>query len=472
MKAITVTPLNLEHDLNRRIILVDFYWTRDKDPRVPLGHASILTALRERGGLDVRSIIAAVNEQGLVPDGITCAILEEAKGFDPVNVDIAFGAYVWGEALLQQVLSQLRASGFKGRIILGGPQISYSGPGLEHIYPDVDAFIRGYAEEALATLTTVVKPYPIPGVHWAGTPDIIAQATVNLEDLPSPWLTGTIPLIDQSFIRWETQRGCPFRCAFCQHREAGARLPRRALGLPRIEAEIDLFCASGVREIAVLDPIFNMAPHAIGVLERFAEQGFKGRLSLQCRAEAVNDEFLTAAAALDVCLEFGLQTIHEQEGRVIKRRNQIDRVEAALAGVRAHNIDHEVSLIFGLPLQTVESFEASVAWCLERKVPVIKAFPLLLLRGTALERDRDMWSFEDSGGAMPMVLQSSSFSLDGWRTMAKISEALRHTEGHHPKSISELKALAATLEPDLFRWIPANMQEAVSRPKKLIQNNC
>ena len=35
--------------MNRRVIVVDFYWTRDKDPRVPRGHASILTALRERG---------------------------------------------------------------------------------------------------------------------------------------------------------------------------------------------------------------------------------------------------------------------------------------------------------------------------------------------------------------------------------------------------------------------------------------
>ncbi len=446
--------------MNRRIILVDFYWTRDKDPRVPLGHASILTALRERGGLDVRSIVVAVNEPHLDAAGITVAILKETEGIPPAEVDVAFGAYVWGEALLQDVLRRLRGSGFRGRLILGGPQISYSGRGLERIYPDVDAFVRGYGEEALATLGTQAKPQPIPGVHWAGTPDALAQAVVNLEALPSPWLTGTIPLTDQPFIRWETQRGCPFRCAFCQHREPGARLRRRALGLPRIEAEIDLFCRSGVREIAVLDPIFNMAPHAVGVLQRFAEHGFAGRLSLQCRAEAVDDAFLDAASALDVCLEFGLQTIHAEEGRVIERRNQIDRVDAALAGVRERGISHEVSLIFGLPLQTVESFEASVAWCLEREVPVIKAFPLLLLRGTALERDRHNWSLGDSGGAMPMVLRSSTFDVDDWREMARLSEALRLTEGRHPKDLRELRELAAAQEPDLLRWIPAGTKEA------------
>lgn len=446
--------------MHRRIILVDFYWTRDKDPRVPLGHASILTTLRERGEVDVRPIVVAVNTPHLDAEGITAAILREARGAPAADVDVAFGAYVWGEALLQDVLRRLRAEGFRGRLILGGPQISYSGPGLEQLYPDVDVFIRGYGEEALAALTRTSRPLSIPGVHWAGTKDACTQAAVDLEALPSPWLTGTIPLAGQSFIRWETQRGCPFRCAFCQHREPGARLRRRNLDLPRIEAEVDLFCEAGVREIAVLDPIFNVAPHAVGVLERFAARGFTGRLSLQCRAEAVDEAFLDAAAALDVCLEFGLQTIHEEEGRAIKRRNHIDRVDATLAAVRARGIAHEVSLIFGLPLQTVASFEASVAWCLEREVPVIKAFPLMLLRGTALERDRDRWRFRDSGGAMPMVLSSSTFDVEGWREMARLSEALRLTQGRHPGALDELKAIAASQDPDLLRWAPARGEEA------------
>lgn len=51
----------------RRVVLVDFYWTRDKDPRVPLGHASLLAALRA-DGVEVRSVVIAVNE------GVPCAI--------------------------------------------------------------------------------------------------------------------------------------------------------------------------------------------------------------------------------------------------------------------------------------------------------------------------------------------------------------------------------------------------------------
>lgn len=444
--------------MTRRIVLVDLYWTRDKDPRVPLGHASLLTVLRQHPTLDVRPIAAAVNGPGADAGCLTDAILAEVGDRAPADVDVAFGAYVWGEALLQEVLRRLRQAGFRGRIVLGGPQIAYSGPGLEALYPGVDAFIRGYGEQALARLATTPDRHPIPGVHWAGTPDVEGQAAVQLEALPSPWLSGTIPLAGQAFIRWETQRGCPFRCAFCQHREPGARLRRRALDLPRIEAEIDLFCAAGVREIAVLDPIFNLAPHALGVLERFAAGGFTGRLSLQCRAEGLDADFLDAAAALDVCLELGLQTIHEAEGRAIDRRNHLGRVDAALAGIRARGIDHEVSLIFGLPLQTRATFEASVAWCLEREVPVIKAFPLMLLRGTPLARDRDRWHLEDSGGPMPMVTRSSTFTHTDWLAMARLSEALRLTEGRHPRDLAALRRLAA--DPDLGRFAPAPAEVA------------
>jgi hypothetical protein len=34
------------------------------------------------------------------------------------------------------------------------------------------------------------------------------------------------------------------------------------------------------------------------------------------------------------------------------------------------------------------------------------------------------------------------------------------TEGRHPNVLRELKLLAATLEPDLLRWTPANKLEA------------
>jgi hypothetical protein len=436
----------------RHVVLVDLFWTRDKDPRVPLGHASLLTALRRNPDLDVRSIVVAVNDPGTTVESVTAWILAEVGDSPPADVDVAIGAYVWNEAFLKVLLPCLRAAGFGGRIVLGGPQISYASEGLESLYPEVDAFVRGYGEESLVLLATQGDRGPIDGVHYAGEPDQRALSRADLEQLPSPWLAGTLKLEQGQFVRWETQRGCPFRCSFCQHREPGARLRRRSLLLSRTMQEIDLFCRSRVGEIAVLDPVFNMGPNAIPVLERFAAGGFTGRLSLQCRAELLSGEFLSAAAALDTCVELGLQTIHDFEAEAISRRNDTQKVDRALADLRRLGVDHEVSLIFGLPGQTVATFIESVRWCLERHVPRIRAFPLLLLRGTALDMRRERWGLVTDGRDMPMVVRSSTFSEAEWSQMARISEALRSTEGKHPQRISELLELGEMLTLQRDRW--------------------
>ncbi len=441
------------HAGSRRIILVDLTWTRDKDPRIPLGHASLLAALRAVPELDVRSVVVPVNTGVLDVDDVATMVMEQTIGASRDQVDIAIGAYVWGEELLRNLLPAVRRRGFSGRIILGGPQISYSGAGLETVYPEADVFVRGYAEAALSALVRTHERHIVRGVHWAGAPDLEEQASVNLEALPSPWLTTDMALDGQRFIRWETQRGCPFRCSFCQHREPGARLHRRSLLADRIDREIDLFCSEGVEEIAVLDPIFNIGPRSTAVLERFVRRGFRGRLSLQCRAELVSDAFLDAAQQLDVTLEFGLQTVHEQESIAVDRKNEITKVDQVLADVRRRGIDHEVSLIFGLPMQTLGSFKESVRWCLERQVPVIKAFPLLLLRGTELDRERDRWGFVEGDGPMPPVIASNSFDGSDWLAMNRISGALSQTEGHHPP-MDQLLKLARDLAHPMARWQP------------------
>jgi hypothetical protein len=74
----------------------------------------------------------------------------------------------------------------------------------------------------------------------------------------------------------------------------------------------------------VLDPTFN-APGAAPqqVLQLLAEGGYTGKLALQCRLEQVQPEFLRAVQELNSAgarcvLEFGLQTIHPAEQRIIQ----------------------------------------------------------------------------------------------------------------------------------------------------------
>lgn len=450
-QSVEARQLNRLTRRRRRVVLVDFPWTRNKDPRISLGHASLLAALTTWTSADVRSVVFPRSDPSFSVAHVVRRIQDEVRGYAPHEVDLAIGVYVWSESAVWQVLAWLRREGFAGRVILGGPQISYSGPGLEIHYPLADVFVRGYGEEALCALVESPLAGDIPGVHFAYRPDFALQAPVELERLPSPHLNGGLEP-GQTFVRWETQRGCPFRCTFCQHREPGLQFIRRDFGRTRVFDEIDLFVGAGVQDIAALDPVFNVNANSVEILNRFVSRHYSGRLSLQCRPELLKPDFLDAAARLNVCVELGLQTIHPEESAAVKRVNDLVKVDDGLTQLRRRGIAHEVSLIFGLPCQTLGSFLRTVQWCLDHRVPVIRAFPLMLLRGTELERDRWRWGLVDDGTDMPMVVESASFSRAEWLVMAQVAEALLMTEDDHPLRVEDLVAIGRQLKPSFGRW--------------------
>jgi radical SAM superfamily enzyme YgiQ (UPF0313 family) len=439
--------------MTRNILLIEFPWGRDKDPRVPLGHASILAMLRAMPEIQCKSFVKPINAPDFQLDDVKKEILSKLSKLGE-NTDIAIGVYVWCEDVIKSILTSLRSNNFGGRIILGGPQISYSESGLESFYPEADIFVRGYGEFALAELLTKSGKISHTGVHFAGDYDLELQTVVDLDLCPSPWLEGVINLENQPFVRWETQRGCQFNCGFCQHKEAGARLPKHKFHFGRIEKEIDLFCKNNVEDIAVLDPIFNSGKQAVEILKQFHKREFKGRLSLQCRAEMITDEFIHYASMLNVRLEFGLQTIHQTEGAAVNRKNNMKKVQENIIKVRDAGIGHEVSVIYGLPEQTLTSFIKTIEWCLFMKIPVIKAFPLMLLRGTHTEKNKQNWSLVESEDSMPVVIKSDTFSHEDWLKMSKISQSLKDTENNHPSLLEDLLYLSDESKIQFDRFQP------------------
>lgn len=403
--------------MSARLILVSLDWLRPKDPRTTLGHASLLARL-VAAGIDALSITRPVN----VPHFDRAELLGAILAGTDANSDVAIGAYVWNEDVVQWLLPALRGAGFSGRIILGGPQITYAPAGVLDLYPDADVIIRGYGEDALVAVMRAREPAILEGVTWRGQRDSGLPATVNLAGLPSPILSGTLPV--QAFMRWETQRGCIYSCSFCQHRESGSRLRQRVMLDERVMDEIDALVAGGAQDIAVLDPIFHTNTAALEILGRFSQRGYTGRLSLQSRFESVDDAFLDACAGLNVRLEFGLQTTERSEMAAVQRINDLRKVEAVIEKLHTREIPFEVTLIYGLPTQTLASFERSVRWCQDRGVEVLKAFPLMLLRGTGLDRDRARWELIESDDAIPVVVQSSTFSREEWAQMHTIAEGL------------------------------------------------
>lgn len=425
--------------MKRRLLLASLDWIRKKDPPLSLGHASIVANFKKHQS-PITHQAWSVNIPDFDPNQVVNFAMQNADD----TTDFALGAFVWNEVYTQEIVNQLKTNKFPGRIILGGPQISYVKPSnstkIESYYPQADIFIRGYAEQALINLMQSETSMPIiPGVHFAGQPDLGVSASIDLEHLPSPFLSGIIK--PQKFIRWETQRGCPFRCSFCQHRESDISMTRREFSVKRVFKEAEWITNNPiVTDIAVLDPTFNSGPHYIAILEALIAGKYRGKLALQCRPEMVKTEFLDAVEKLNqtanVVLEFGLQTIHKTEWQIIQRPTNLKKVTEVLTETKKRNISVEVSLIFGLPQQTLSSFKQSIAYCKDLGVPTIHAFPLMLLRGTPLYEQKQKLKLVESTESVSTlidrqqqgishVISSPSFDYSDWRNMVELSELLQ-----------------------------------------------
>ncbi|MEL6625138.1 MAG: B12-binding domain-containing radical SAM protein [Bacteroidota bacterium] len=410
----------------KKLLILSFDLIRPGESAMPLAMGSILSYLKMDAGhnvtftVDHHSVNMLAFEQSPSIDELTPLLLDmNLHEFD----FIALSAYIWNEYLTRKLMQMIREkTGFHGAFILGGYQISYTAS-PEREYPEASYFIQGYAEESLLSILK-------------GT---VQDRRINIplafEQIPSPYLNGIIPIAyGQERVRLETKRGCPYRCSFCAHRDLTHHKVYHQ-HLDKVFQEIALFQERGVRKINVLDPIFNAGREYPEIMAEMLRIKLKALVSFQARFETITGtrgvQFLDACSELNVELEFGLQTAIREESELIDRKNQPQKIQAVMHQLNERKIPYEVSLIYGLPGQTLDSFRRSIDFVRENGCQRVVAFPLMLLKGTKLYTEKDKYGFQEGSSGefhIPVVTSSHSFSRSDWEEMGKIAAELGEGE--------------------------------------------
>lgn len=400
----------------RKIALLSMDYIRPKDPSIPLGIASIMANLK-KNNIQFEKLLYNVKDNIEVGQIIDDIMKVKAT-------DIMIGAYVWNENYVQQIIKKI--SPYK-RIVIGGPQVSYVGINeLEKYYPEANVFIRGHAEQAVVEYAK--KNDKFYGIHTANNKDYNYQASVDIKKLPSP-LTSNI-MNPKDFVRWETQRGCSYACSFCQHRDASNSGVSK-LNQNRINEEIEWLKENKINDIAILDPTFNAdtlhSSHILSILPN-------AKVSLQVRPEKLNKTFLDAVtkSKADITLELGVQTLNPNELGLIDRikgannEKVIEKVKSKLLLAESYGVKTMISLMYGLPEQTVDSFSKTLDWCKTNTNANVVSYPLMLLRGTPLYYKKkelglqekvvhiDMSNQNRISHNIPHVIKTPTMSEDDW----------------------------------------------------------
>jgi radical SAM superfamily enzyme YgiQ (UPF0313 family) len=407
-------------EMIKKALLVTFDFTQRGKTGTGLAAACLISACRHHHDYGNKFTIShlpivmpAKNEKKLSAENIMTHI---HKVIRLEQLDrLVLSCYIWSSKFIEPIIKLCKANGFKGKVILGGYQIHADT--CRALYPSGDYYILGYAEKSL----------PEAILDDTAITHRIIDTPVDLQSLPSPYLDGTLPITNGiEMIHWESRRGCAFKCNFCAHRDLIHKRVK-LFGIEKVKSELDLFKLKNVKKINVLDPIFNLEDNHLSIMEYAIKIELKSLLSFQVRFENIKEDFLKLCAQLNVHLEFGLQTTHKDESIIIERGNNMRRVDKTITLLHKYKQSFEVSLIYGLPGQTLESFKSSIDYLNKRNVKVIKAFPLMLLEGTKLAKDKGKFNIiEDiiDESNIPHVVACYSFSNDEWKKMHQYANKL------------------------------------------------
>lgn len=301
---------------------------------------------------------------------------------------IGFSVYVWNRNLSLEIARRLKVERPDRLVVFGGPQVPDRAEVFLREHPWVDLVCHGEGETIFAQVLehfperdwTGIQAlsYLSPSGRFVHQPRI--SRLVDLAKIPSPFLSGVFePLMRDSQAGqwlglWETNRGCPFSCAFC---EWGAESLNRIVpfDMDRLQKEMEWFADHRIEFIFCCDANFGLLPRDVDIARAVArvkqERGYPHAFSIQGAKLAADRVFeihkVLAESGMSKGALVALQSVNPPTLQAIGRANipleTFDQLQGRLgqAGIQTFT-----DVIIGLPEETYDSFMEGVAQIIEK----------------------------------------------------------------------------------------------------------
>lgn len=318
---------------------------------------------------------------------------------------VGFSCYSWNLAASAEVSAGLRARAPELPIVWGGVSFNQLLARDDWFtwWDRVDAVAIGYAEltfeglvrRFLETGARTLFDEPLPGFVRASTRALDggpAPVPAELDSLASPYRTGLAAEVPRPFI--EMARGCHLHCTFCSDaRESrGGFWARGVDGIAEdIAAVVEWPAAewvdAGASTANVTDQAFRDACDAI----RRGDPAQRLTYSFQLYPSLVRPEHREYVDGIRIGKYLvGIQSTTPATFAPIRRGGKLEHLERAARILRGTGPVY-VSVILGLPAETLESFTTMFDRLTEIEDVVVSVHRLLVLPGTPLHTRHELF---------------------------------------------------------------------------------
>lgn len=364
-----------------------------------------------------------------------------------------FSNYMWTREANLKISAELKAYDPKTLIVHGGPDTpSYAGACEAYLkkYPMVDVAVHSEGEQTITDLLSELHQ-PVSGLesvagigfmHQGQFLNTASRDRAHEPNLyPSPYLNGNFETLPWQFwnaITLETNRGCPYGCAFCDWGSATRQKIRR-FDMERIQAEVEWSAQHKIAKLWIADANFGIFERDLEITQYICETKEKyGYPKLVITNYAKNTK-QHLVDIIELLVEYGLvgtgivslQTRDKETLKAVRRSNiKTDEYDLLRNTFESRKLPMSTQLMIGLPGATLASFKEDLRFFFNQNIDV-QIFRTVVLPNAPMSAPEYIaeheLTFDDTG----MLLSSRFLSQDTLSHIEQLSRLFRcaHTYG-------------------------------------------
>lgn len=318
------------------------------------------------------------------------------------DIDIlGFACYIWNIEMTLHVVDMVKAVRPDIKIVLGGPEVSFTADELLERCPNIDYIVQGEGEEAFHALVTALQlgndglDPVIPGVRGRRNGSILGSIEAvevrDLSTIPFPYTEEDMDDLEHKIIYYESSRGCPFSCQYCL---SGNKNTVRFFPQERTLEELQWFIDHGVKQVKFVDRTFNCAPHHHRPLMEFMRDSDTDmNFHLEMEPELMTEwetNILCETPPGRIQIEVGVQSTHKKTLDAINRYNDWPYIQKSIRPIIQAGRTHvHMDLIVGLPHEDFKRFGQSFNDLFSLQPHALQIGFLKLLKGSGVRRMRE-----------------------------------------------------------------------------------
>lgn len=302
----------------------------------------------------------------------------------------AFSCYIWNWNTIQELLPELPKLLPDTKLWLGGPEVSFHAEKILAQYTQLTGIMVGEGEE---TFTQLVRFYHAPKGQLQDIPGLVLpQGRTQPRELTDmsklPFLYEDLGKFQNRIIYYESQRGCPFRCAYCL---SAIDKSVRLRDIETVKKELQYFLDHKVSQVKFIDRTFNCnAAHALAIWRYLLENDNSvTNFHFEIAADLMTEDELEVLKQMRpglIQLEIGVQSTNEQTLHAINRYMSLEHLRQVVDKIHSfHNIHQHLDLIAGLPYEDYDSFVTSFNDVYAMRPQQLQLGFLKVLKGSPIE---------------------------------------------------------------------------------------